>query len=135
LIFVAICSVESGLKRKWPKNLSVKYLEIIGPLNEKDMENLSSIQCEHLNLQCISAQHMYNLVEMESMGQFVKILRIGNRRAYYRLYFAYDDGSIILERILAACPNLENFQFNTERNVVRDRKYDLPPSAFKNYKE
>jgi hypothetical protein len=125
--------VQSELKRSWPKNLSVKHLEIVGSLNENDIENLSSIECElDLNLDCVAAEQMYQLLECK--GQLVKSLTIGNNYEE-RWDVQYDDSDIILERILIACPNLEHFKFQTDRLVIRDDKFNLRPSAFKNYKE
>jgi hypothetical protein len=124
--------VESGLKRQWPKNLSVKYLEIIGTLNVNDIERLSTINSNlKLSLDCVSAENMYLLLEL--IGQLVKILFIEDMHKERR-GVVYVKSDIILERILTACPNLEHFEFNTNRTVVQDDRYDLPPSAFKNYR-
>jgi hypothetical protein len=124
--------IVSGLKRRWPKNLSVRRLEIIGSLSASDIENLSSIECElELDLDCVAAEHMYQL--LERIGQFVKTLIIGNM-FQVRPTVEYIKSQIILERILSACPNLEHFEFNTSRAVVQDSRYDMPPSAFKNYR-
>jgi hypothetical protein len=124
--------VESGLKTRWPKNLSVRRLDIIGFLNVNDIEYLSSIECElDLNLDCVAAEHMYQL--LERIGQLVKTLTIGNIFDF-RQDIMFIRTEIILERILAACPNLEHFELKTKRWVVLDDRYDLPPSAFKNYK-
>jgi hypothetical protein len=130
LIFFRIVS---GLKKRWPKNLSVRRLEIVGSLSPSDIENLSSIECNlELDLDCVAAEHMYQL--LECIGQYVKTLIIGDM-FQVRQSIEYIKSQIILERILAACPNLEHFEFNTCRAVVQDDRYDLPPSAFKNYKE
>jgi hypothetical protein len=128
--------VKSGLKRKWPKHLSVRSLRIDGSLTDNDVENLSSIKCElGLNLDSIAAEHMYQLLE-SGIGQHLKNLTIvdfvhfkGRRRGV-----EFDNTGIILERILAACPKLEHFVLDIIRPLVQDNKYDLPPSAFKNYK-
>jgi len=130
----AIFRVEGGLKRSWPKNLSVRSLEVNGSLSLSDIENLSSIECElKLNLDCVAADQMYQL--LERIGQFVKVLDIGEMICRIRSGIVYIKSEIILERILAACPNLESLGFNTRRMVVQDKKYNLPPSAFKNYKK
>jgi hypothetical protein len=124
--------VESGLKTRWPKNLSVRRLDIIGFLTVNDIEYLSSIECElDLNLDCVAAEHMYQL--LERIGQLVKTLTIGNIFDF-RQDIMFIRTEIILERILAACPNLEHFELKTKRWVVLDDRYNLPPSAFKNYK-
>jgi hypothetical protein len=127
-----LCRVESGLMRRWPKNLSVTRLEIVGSLNVKDIEHLSSIDFElELNMDCIPAENMYQL--LERIGHLVKTLTIGNIHKY-RLNIGYTGSDeIIVERILTACPNLEHFEFKTDRKVIQDDKYDLLPSAFKNY--
>jgi hypothetical protein len=111
----------------------LKNLEIQGLLNENDIENLSSIECElNLKLDSVGAGQIYQL--LERMGQYVKSLTIDGD-AYYRARdIEYDDSSVNVERMLVACPNLENFRFPTDRQVVQDDKYNLPPSAFKNYK-
>jgi hypothetical protein len=128
---LCICRVESGLKRRWPKNLSVKRLEIVGSLNVNDIEYLSSIDFElELYMDCVEAEYMYQL--LERIGHLVKTLTIENR-FYDREDIGYARKDIIVERILTACPNLENFEFKTNRLVVQDDKYDLPPSYFKNY--
>jgi hypothetical protein len=126
-----LCRVESGLKRRWPKNLTVKRLEIVGSLNVNDIEYLSSIDFElELNMDCIPARNMYQL--LERIGHFVKTLTIENKFDY-RQNIGYARKEIIVEQILTACPNLEHFEFKTNRPVVQDDKYDLPPSCFKNY--
>jgi hypothetical protein len=123
--------VETGLKRRWPKNLSVKNIEVIGSLNVNDIEYLSSIQGELiLSLDCVAAENMYQL--LERIGPLVKTLYIGDRYKSRR-GIVYVRSDIIVERLLAACPNLEHFEFNTTRSVVQDDGYVLQPSAFKNY--
>jgi hypothetical protein len=123
--------VESGLKKRWPKNLSVKRLEIVGSLNVKDIEYLSSINFElELYMDCVEAEYMYQL--LERIGHFVKTLTIENK-SDYRQNIGYARKEIIVERILTACPNLEHFEFKTDQFVVQDDKYDLQPSYFKNY--
>jgi hypothetical protein len=115
--------VESGLKSRWPKNLSVRKLFVRGSLTEHDIKCLSSIQGElQLEFYHVAPENMYQLVER--MGQFVKSLEIGG------IIYA----AIIVERILTACPNLENFCIEICEEAVLDDKYDLPPLAFKNYK-
>jgi hypothetical protein len=128
-----IYSVEHGLKRRWPKNLCVRRLEILGSLRESDLEYLSSIEFElELTLDTVAVEQMYQL--LESMGRFVKSLTIANG-LYCSRKFLYVKRGINLERILAACPNLEKLEYKTNRKVVREDKYNLPPSAFKNLKE
>jgi hypothetical protein len=123
--------VESGLKRKWPRNLAVKRLELIGSLNVNDIERLSTINCElELDLDCVGAENMYLLLELK--GSLVKTLVIGNTNNERR-DVDYVKSEIILERILSACPKLENFEYKTSRTVVQDDEYDMQPSAFKNY--
>jgi hypothetical protein len=123
--------VESGLRRRWPKNLSVKRLEIVGSLNVNDIEYLSSIDFElELYMDCVEAEYMYQL--LERIGHVVKTLTIDNRFDY-REDIGYARKEVIVERILTACPNLEHFEFKTDRKVVTDNKYDLLPSAYKNY--
>jgi len=113
LIFVT-CRVKSGLKRRWPKILYGGHLEIVGWLSPSDIDYLGSIECElKLDMDCVAAEHMYQL--LERMGQFVKTLIIGNK---YRDSYMLSD--VCLERILAACPNLVNFEFNISRAVVQD---------------
>jgi hypothetical protein len=122
--------VERGLKRKWPKNLTVKKLEIIGLLSKKDISNLSTIECElELDMDCVASDQMYQL--MERIGRFIKSLTIGNENKSRRDCIKSE---IILERILASCPNLEHFMLRTSRTVVQNPKYNLPFAAFKNYK-
>jgi hypothetical protein len=75
---------------------------------------------------------MYQL--LERIGQLVKTLVIGDM-FQSRPTIGYIKSQIILERILAACPNLEHFEFSTSRAVVQDSRYDMPPSAFKNYRQ
>jgi hypothetical protein len=129
-----IFRLEGGLKTSWPKNLSVRGLKIIGSLSPSDIENLSSIECElELTLDCVAAEQMYQL--LDRIGQFVKILNIDESICRVQRGIAYVKSDIILERVLAACPNLERLGFNTSRTVVQDKKYNLPPSAFKNYKK
>jgi hypothetical protein len=126
--------VESGLRESWPKNLSVRSLSIIGSLNVNDIERLGAIECQlELTFDSVAAEQMYQL--LERMGQFVKTLSINNDSSYRRPDIVYVKTEIILERILAACPNLEQFKINNNRAVVLDDGFDLPPSAFKNYKE
>jgi hypothetical protein len=105
----------------------------LGSLSVNDIENLSSIECDlELDLNCVAAEHMYQL--LERIGQYVKTLAIAEF-CQKRPGVVYIKSEIIVERILAACPNLERFQFNSKRPVVQDDKYDLPPSAFKNYRQ
>jgi hypothetical protein len=107
--------VEGGLRSSWPKNLSVRSLKIIGPLSPSDIENLSSIECElKLKLVC-NAEEMYQL--FERIGHFVKVLDIDEMK--FRTCHHFSNSGIILERILAACPNLERLGFNTSRMVVQ----------------
>jgi hypothetical protein len=128
-----ICSVASGLKRRWPKNLSVKKLEIFGSLSVNDIEYLSSIDCDlDLYLNSVRAEHMYQL--LERMGQHVKSLTIADA-SDCNPEVVYNKSDIILERILSACPDLEKFVYKTSRKVVQDENYNLPPSAFRNFKE
>jgi hypothetical protein len=117
----------------WPKNLCVKHLEILGALKESDLEYLSSIKFElELTLDTVLVGQMYQL--LERMGRCVKSLTIANG-LYCSQKFNYVKRKINLDRILAACPNLEKLEYKTNRRLVRDSKYDLPPSAFKNLKE
>jgi hypothetical protein len=127
------CRVESGIKTRWPKNLSVRHLLLIGSLSASDIDKLSSIECElDLNLDSVAAEQMYQL--LERIGLFVKTLSI-DEMYQMRPGIGYNNSEIIsLERILAACPNLEYFLFGTSRMVVQDYRYNMPPSAFKNYK-
>jgi hypothetical protein len=128
--------VESGLRRRWPQNLSVENLEISGSLDENDIEYLTCIKITHnLFLNCVVAEQMYQL--LERMGRFVKLLLIGDHKYRYRLRqdIVFIKNEIIVERILSACPNLEVFAFKTSQPVVKDELYNLPPSAFKNYKQ
>jgi hypothetical protein len=128
-----LCRVESGLKRRWPKNLSVMRLEIVGSLNVKDIEYLSSINFElELYMDCVEAEYMYQL--LERIGHFVKTLTIENK-SDYRQNIGYARKEIVVERILTACPNLVHFEFKTDQFVVQDDKYDLPPSYFKNFRQ
>jgi hypothetical protein len=123
--------VESGLKRKWPRNLAVKRLEIIGSLNVNDIERLSTINCElELDLDCVGAENMYLFLELK--GYLVKTLIIGNTYNKRR-YVDYVQSEINLERILSACFKLENFEYKTSRTVVSDDEHDMQPAAFKNY--
>jgi hypothetical protein len=112
----------------------VKHLEIIGSwLNENDIENLCSIKFKlDLYLDSVAAELMYQL--LASMGQHVKSLTIADA-SDWDPEVVYNKSDIILERILAACPNLENFEIQTRQKVVQDDKYYLPPSAFKNYQK
>lgn len=123
--------MESGLKRKWPRTLAVKRLEIIGSLNVNDIERLSTINCElELDLDCVGAENMYLFLELK--GYLVKTLIIGNTYNKRR-HVDYVQSEIILERILYACPKLENFEYKTSRTVVSDDEHDMQPAAFKNY--
>jgi hypothetical protein len=80
LIFVT-CRVKGGLKRRWPKNLSVSGLEIVGWLSPSDIDYLGSIECElKLDMDCVAAENMYQL--LERMGQYVKTLIIGKKYRY-----------------------------------------------------
>jgi hypothetical protein len=125
--------VESGLKRRWPKNLSVTRLEIVGSLNVNVIEYLSSINFElELCMDCVAAESMYQL--LERIGHVVKTLTIENTFGFRRNTGYTGEDNIIVERILTACPNLEHFENKTDRFVVQDDKYDLSPPAFKNYK-
>ena len=111
--------------------MSVMRLEIVGSLNVKDIEYLSSINFElELYMDCVEAEYMYQL--LERIGHGVKTLTIENK-SDYRQNIGYARKEIIVEQILFACPNLEHFEFKTDRLVVQDDKYDLPPSYFKNY--
>jgi hypothetical protein len=127
----AIRRLEDGLKVRWPKKLSVQRLSIIGWLNPSDIDNLSSIESElNLELNCVGAEQIYQL--LEHIGRLVKCLTIGDI-FQVRKIIVYDNSDIILERILAACPNLERFQFLTSRSVIQDIRFNMPPAAFKNY--
>jgi hypothetical protein len=127
------CRVESVLKKRWPKNLSVTRLEIVGSLNVNDIEYLSSIDFElNLNMDCVEAENMYQL--LERIGHGVKTLAIKNKFGFRQNIGYTGEDNIIVERILTACPNLEHFEYKTARFVVTDDKYELLPSAFKNYK-
>jgi hypothetical protein len=109
----------------------------MGLLNENDVEYLKSIKVKgelYLEFDCIVTEQMYQLLE-HSMGQFVKTLCISDFTYQSRQDNTFINDEIIVERILAACPNLETFRFNARRPVVQDDLYDLPPSAYKNYKE
>jgi hypothetical protein len=131
-----LCRVESGLKRRWPKNLSVTYLLIVGLLNVNDIEYLGSIDFKlELGMDCVAAENMYQL--LERIGHLVKTLTIGNMYEDRQNIGYTRSDEIIVERILTACPNLENFEFKTNRPVVQDGKYDLPPSSsyFKQYQK
>lgn len=124
--------MQSGLRKKWPKNLSVGRLIIIGSLNQNDIENLSTIKCEFdLYMDCVGADQMYQLLDL--IGHHVKSLDIKDI-FMRRCANDYINTPIILERILAACPNLKKFDFASCQTMVQDNKYNLPPAAFKNYK-
>jgi hypothetical protein len=113
--------------------LSVMRLEIVGSLNVKDIEYLSSINFElELYMDCVEAEYMYQL--LERIGHFVKTLTIENK-SDYRQNIGYARKEIVVERILTACPNLVHFEFKTDQFVVQDDKYDLPPSYFKNFRQ
>jgi hypothetical protein len=114
--------------------LSVQNLSIMGSLNVKDIECLSTIQGAGLDLflHCVAAEQMYQL--LERMGQFVQTLYIGDS-CESRQDIVNINSDVIVERILAACPNLDNFHFYSRRAVIQDNRYDLPPSDFKNYKQ
>jgi hypothetical protein len=125
--------VESGLAIRWSKNLSVTRLEIVGSLNVNDMEYLSSINFElELCMDCVEAENMYQL--LERIGHVVKTLAIKNKFSFRRNIGYTGEDNIIVERILTACPNLEHFEYETDRFLVQDDKYHLSPPAFKNYK-
>lgn len=121
------------MKRRWPQNLAVRHLMVIGALNVEDIENLRSIDCEfELHLDSVAAEHVYQL--LERIGHCVKTLGIKDWWCRLRIGIVYTLNDIILERVLAACPNLEHFEFDTSRSVVQDSRHDMPPSAFKNYR-
>jgi len=125
--------VQTGLMRRWPQNLSVRRLIVIGALSVQDIEYLGSIDCEfELHLDSVAAENMYQL--LERIGHCVKTLVIKDW-CQFRIDNVYIPSDIILERVLAACPNLEQFEFNTSRSVVQDSRHDMPPSAFKNYRK
>jgi hypothetical protein len=125
--------VESGLKNRWPKHLLVTRLEIVGSLNVNDIEYLSSIDFElELNMDCVEAENMYQL--LERIGHVVKTLAIKNEFGFRQNIGYTGEDNIIVERILTACPNLEHFEYKTDRFLVQDDKYDMSPPAFKNYK-
>ena len=110
----------------------VTRLEIVGSLNVNDIEYLSSINFElELCMDCVDAEYMYQL--LERIGHVVKTLAFKNEFGFRR-NIGYTGEDIIVERILTACPNLEHFEYKTDRFVVTDDKYELLPSAFKNYK-
>lgn len=105
---------------------------IIGSLNHNDIENLSTINCElDLYMDCVGADQMYQLLEL--IGHHVKSLDIQDI-FMRRCANDYINTPIILERILAACPNLKKFYFESNQIIVQDNRYNLPPAAFKNYK-
>jgi hypothetical protein len=109
--------------------VSVECLTIVGWLNPSDIQNLSSIECHELDLtlDSVGAEQMYQL--LEHIGRLVKFLGIIEDNEYK----IKDKSDIILERILAACPNLEVFELESSRNVIQDNRYNMPPAAFKNY--
>jgi hypothetical protein len=128
--------VESGLKKRWPENLSVKNLFIVGSLNVTDIEYLSTVQGElKLTLNSVAAEQMYQL--LDHMGQLVKTLAIEDthRSRFDGLDIVNIHSDVIVERILAACPNLEHFECRHNQAMAQDDRYNLPPAAFKNYKE
>jgi hypothetical protein len=111
--------------------LSVNKLHIIGSMGQNDIEKLSSIECNlTLRMDCVAVERMYQL--LERIGRFVKTLTIGDM---YKPRIVYIESEIIVERLLVACPNLEHFDFNCNQPLVLDKRYDLPPSAFKNYQQ
>jgi hypothetical protein len=115
--------------------LHVGNLQIVGWLNESDMEKFDTIDFElQLKLDCVGAEQMYQLLERR-LGRLVKSLLIGDKSPDVSEDVVCIHTEIILERILAACPNLEHFDFQSSRKTVLDSGYNLPPSAFKNYKE
>lgn len=134
--FSVTCRLEGGLKVRWPRNLSVKCLIIVGSLSQKDIENLSTIECElYLNMDCVGAEQMYQLLEL--LGPLVKSLAIGDSWNI-RKNVVYIKSDIIVERIFMACPNLVALNYNNytnsqHRQVVQDNQYNMPPAAFKNY--
>jgi hypothetical protein len=96
-------------------------------LNENDIDNLSSIECKlELSMNYVATEQIYQL--LERIGGLVKSLTIGE-------YFTGGvyKWEISVERLLAACPNLERFRLDTREAVVQDDNYVLPLSAFKNY--
>lgn len=111
----------------------MKRLEIVGSLGARDIWHLGSIQCKlELEMYCVAAEKMYQLLERH-IGRLVKSLLISD------MYHWVEDvkfkrSEIILERILAACPNLEHFKLLTLlQEVVLHDKYQMQPAAFKNY--
>jgi hypothetical protein len=110
----------------------VRHLEIKGPLSVNDVENLSSIECVlELGMSHVTVEQIYQL--LESIGRCIKTLMIKNMQT---MIWAPDVGiPIIVERILAACPNLQHFDLMTDGKVAQDDRYVLPTSAFKNYQK
>jgi hypothetical protein len=112
----------------------VRNLELSGSGSLSNFENLSSIECElDLVMDCVAAEQIYLLTER--IGRLVKSLTIGRIHIMEVNYVIDGDNhcEIILERILAACPNLEHFTFQIGPVVVLDDRYTLEPSDFKNY--
>jgi hypothetical protein len=113
----------------------VRNLELIGGgMSPSNFENLSSIECElNLVMDSVAAEQIYLLTER--IGRFVKSLTIGRIHIMEVNYVIDGDNhcEIILERIFAACPNLEHFTFRIGPVVILDDRYTLEPSAFKNY--
>lgn len=71
-------SVETVVKKAWPKNLSVRKLKISGPLSLQDIENLGSIACKlDLTFDSVMAEQIYQLLDLK--GLLVKTLTIDDR--------------------------------------------------------
>lgn len=79
---------------------------------------------------------MYKLLEL-GVGRFVKSLTIGDAyKSQRKFIYAKREADIILERILAACPNLECFEFKSKQMRLNQADlYKLTPAAFKNYQK
>jgi len=124
----AICRVKRGLRRSWPRNLSVKRLEIVGSLGARDIQHLGSIQCKlELEMYCVSAEKMYQLLERH-IGWLVKSLLISDMYHWVD-NIKFKRSEINLERMLAACPNLEHFKLLTLlQEVVLHDNYHMQPA-------
>jgi len=111
------------LEVKWPPWLTVDKLTIRGPV--RSIENLSTIPSgvKALVLVNFSSCHIYGLIE--KLGPGISDLHIIND-------LSRDSGPLNLFRVLAACPNIEQFRIKHLGPFEKKGGYKLTPQHFKN---
>jgi len=126
-------SLDQSFDLKWPPNLTVEKLTLIGPISDKLLETIFCIPPENVRalvFDGVLPSSMYPVVEKfgQSVGHLVvkSCAQSFDRRERQRLN---------LYRVLAATPSLQKFEFAVPLRLERSPHFDLTPQHFEELTE